>query len=52
MVRVFRLSCVVRADRGREDEIDEDDDNVHSFEIGDAKIDVRAQSNSYGHQYS
>lgn len=25
----------------REDEIEEDDDNVHSFEISDAKIDVR-----------
>ena len=23
------------------DELDEDDDNVHSFEIADAKIDVR-----------
>lgn len=29
------------------DEIDEDDDNVHSFEIDDTKIDVRVSVSSY-----
>jgi hypothetical protein len=32
------LSCCLRIDLP--DEIDEDDENVHAFEIDDAKIDV------------